>query len=665
MTQLPTYLPALPPAAARAQSRTRGARWALLTALGTALALMVASGYTATLPAGFTEALVARELSDPTAMQFAPDGRLFVCEQGGALRVIKNGQLLPAPFVDLNVSSAGERGLLGIAFDPAFASNRFVYLYYTARSPAVHNRVSRFTASGDTAAPGSEVILHELNNLSGATNHNGGALHFGEDGMLYIATGDNADGSNAQTLSNRLGKILRIRRDGSIPTDNPFFTRATGANRAIWALGLRNPFTFAFQPESARMYINDVGQNTWEEINEGLPGANYGWPQTEGPTSDARFRSPVFSYGHGSGNTLGCAITGGAFYNPPVPQYPAAFVGDYFFADFCGGWIRRLHPDGSVSPFVTGINGPVDLKIGPDAQLYYLARGAGAVYRIRHGTDQPPSFVRHPVPVTVRAGEEAAFSIAATGTGPLSYQWQRNRVNIPGATTASYRIPAVVLQDNGARFRCVVTNPHGSATSSEALLTVTTDRPPVPTIRRPATGSLYRAGARIRYLGSAADPEDGTLPGRAFTWKVDFHHDDHVHPFLPARTGSRTGSFRIPRTGETSPNVFYRITLTVRDSAGQAASQSVDIRPRTARLGLDTRPTGLQVTLDGQPRTTPDAVVSVAGMHRTLGAPSPQTLDGVTYRFVSWSDGGRSSHRITSPSSDRTYTAKFRAVSGE
>src|SRR6185369_6849026 len=191
-----------------------------------------------------------------------------------------------------------------------------VYVYYTATTPAVHNRVSRFTANGDVAAAGSETVLLELNNLSGATNHNGGSLHFGKDGKLYIAVGENANGANSQTLGNLLGKILRINSDGSIPTDNPFFGTATGANRAIWAMGLRNPFTFAFQPGSGRMLINDVGQNTWEEINDGIAGSNYGWPDTEGATSDPRFRSPIFFYGHGTSSTTGCAISGAAFYNP-------------------------------------------------------------------------------------------------------------------------------------------------------------------------------------------------------------------------------------------------------------------------------------------------------------------------------------------------------------
>lgn len=347
------------------------------------IAICVAGVNAATVPAGFTDAVVASGLNTPTAMALAPDGRIFVCQQNGSLRVIKNGALLPTPFLTVPVDSQGERGLLGVAFDPNFVSNQLVYVYYTATTPTIHNRISRFTASGDVALAGSETIILELPNLSGATNHNGGAIHFAPDGTLFVAVGDNANGANAQTLATRLGKILRITSTGGIPTNNPFFNTATGDNRAIWALGVRNPFTFSFQNGSGRMFINDVGENTWEEINDGIAGSNYGWPNCEGFCNppNANFRDPIFAY---MNDPTTCAITGGTFYNPQVPQFPANFVGNYFFADFCGGWIRRLDPanGNAVSNFATGIASPVDMQVSADGFLYYLARGAGSVNRI-------------------------------------------------------------------------------------------------------------------------------------------------------------------------------------------------------------------------------------------------------------------------------------------
>ncbi len=208
-------------------------------------------------------------MSQPTAMAIAPDGRIFVCQQTGALRVIKNGVLLATPFKSLTVDPVGERGLLGVAFDPNFLLTQYVYVYYTVPGSPPHNRISRFTADGDVAAAGSELVLLELNNLS-ASNHNGGAIHFGADGNLYVGVGDNANGGNARVKSNLLGKVLRIGvpPDPLIPTDNPFYGTATGDNRAIWAFGFRNPFTFAVQPGTGRIFVNDVGQNTWEEVNE-------------------------------------------------------------------------------------------------------------------------------------------------------------------------------------------------------------------------------------------------------------------------------------------------------------------------------------------------------------------------------------------------------------
>jgi glucose/arabinose dehydrogenase len=344
---------------------------------------------------GFSESTVASGLSAPSAMAFAPDGRLFITEQTGALRVVKNDTLFAIPFVTLKVDSRGERGLLGVAFDPDFANSGFVYVYYTVpgrKGSPVHNRVSRFTAAGDRAARRSEKILVELDNLTSASNHNGGALAFGPDGKLYVAVGENNDGANATTLANRLGKILRINPDGSIPADNPFFTRAAGPNRAIWAIGLRNPFNIAFDPASGRMHVNDVGEHTWEEINQGVAGSNYGWPATEGPTARARFRAPVHAYRHGDSTTTGNAIVGAAFYSPAARTFGKRYAGDYFFADLSSGWIRRLDTaTRGTALFATGISVPVALAVNDDGSLWYLARGTGdttgVVRRIQHASE--------------------------------------------------------------------------------------------------------------------------------------------------------------------------------------------------------------------------------------------------------------------------------------
>jgi glucose/arabinose dehydrogenase len=493
-----------------------------------ALALIAPGPVSATVPpgSGFTETLVAggpspNGLLNPTAMAFAPDGRLFVAQQGGALRVVNPNAvlpLLPTPFVTLTVDSGGERGLLGVAFDPSFSTNGYVYVYYTVPSsvgpPAVtlHNRVSRFTApiDGTTGLPGntaplsSEVAILDLEALA-ANNHNGGAIHFGPDGKLYVAVGENGNAPNSQSLGNRLGKILRINPDGTIPGDNPtsFYGIAgttSGVNRSIWAVGLRNPYTFSFQPGTGRMFINDVGQGAWEEINDGIydgiKGSNYGWPTTEGPTTNPDFRSPLSYYNH----SQGCAITGGAFYNPPTVQFPATFVGDYFFADYCGDWIRKLDiGTGTVSDFATSLSSPVDIQVASDGSLYFLERGpagnSGSVYRITYASSTPPpTITRQPISQSVAVGQSVTFSVSATGSDPLLYQWQRNSVDIPNATTSSYTLASAQSSDNGAQFRVRVSNPGGPTLSDQATLTVTSGPTSIAFVGTIASATVSKSG---------------------------------------------------------------------------------------------------------------------------------------------------------------------------
>jgi putative heme-binding domain-containing protein len=329
---------------------------------------------------GFELTTLVGGLTAATALAVAPDGRVFVCEQRGTLRVVKDGQLRPEPFLSLAVDSYWERGLIGVALDPAFSTNGYVYVTYVAAKPYPHHRISRFTARGDAAVPGSEVVLlrgDDQSKLGGkiSAGHQGGALHFGRDGKLYIAIGEHTAREPAQRLDTFQGKLLRINRDGTFPDDNPFFTKAEGKYRAIWAIGLRNPFTFAVQPDTGRIFINDVGDNKWEEVDEGFAGSNYGWPETEGATSDPRFRGPIHTYPVAS-------IAGGAF----CPRggeagFPPEYQGKYFFMDFVHGWIKVLDPDhpARVETFTTGLTRPCDLAFAPDGGLYVLLRDAWVI----------------------------------------------------------------------------------------------------------------------------------------------------------------------------------------------------------------------------------------------------------------------------------------------
>ncbi len=332
------------------------------------------------LPPGFSSSTMASGLTGATALAVAPDGRAFVCEQTGRLVVVPAGGGEPLTFAKVEVDDQWERGLIGVALDPDFASNGFVYACYVAPKPYPHHRISRLEAGGG------EVVLFEGDDqrkLGGdvPAGHQGGAIHFGVDGKLYVALGDQTAGKPSQDLGTLQGKMLRLNRDGSIPLDNPFATSIQGKPRAIWALGLRNPFTFAVQPETGRIFINDVG-GVAEEVNEGLAGANYGWPAVEhGPTADARFRGPIHHYPTAS-------IAGGDFCPKAATHpFPPEWRGRYFFMDFVKGWIKTLDPDHpeDVRPFASGLARPVDLKFAPDGSLLVLVRDAW----VRDGNFQP------------------------------------------------------------------------------------------------------------------------------------------------------------------------------------------------------------------------------------------------------------------------------------
>ena len=231
-------------------------------------------------------------------------------------------------------------------------------------------------------------------------------------------------------------------------------------------------------------------------------------------------------------------------------------------------------------------------------------------------------------------------------------------MNIPNANSPTYTLTANAA-DNGATFRAVVSNAFGSATSTSATLTVLSNVAPTGTITAPANGDLYRGGQTFTFSGTGADPEDGNLPASAFTWRVDFHHDDHNHPHVPATSGITSGTFTIADRGETSANVFYRVILTVRDSSGLTHTSSVDVRPRTSVVSIASNLSNAQLTLDGMPITAPFSFTGVEGVIRTLGVVTPQTSGGTSYDFVSWSDGGQATHEIVTPNEDTTFTALF------
>lgn len=366
-------------------------------------------------PANFTDEPVV-QVPYPTALAFLPDGRMLVASQRGQL-YLYDGDLSTALDLGSIVCSNSERGLLGVAVDPEFTLNRYIFVYYTLnrfgcdepypRSPV--NRVARFVLpESNVIDPAGETVLVD-NIPSPAGNHNGGDVKFGRDGLLYVSIGDGGcdyagdsgcagDNDAARDDHVLLGKILRITRDGEIPADNPFTgdnssrCNATGMTepgkvcQETWAKGLRNPYRIAVDqnPGSSRLYINDVGQGAWEEVDVGVAGADYGWNIREGHCvkgsmtdcgpPPAGLTNPLVDYRHDANNCN--SITGGAFapYEWPAPYHRA-----YLFSDYVCGKMFWIATDDQGTPrieeFATGLDPVVAMQVGPTdggrQALYY------------------------------------------------------------------------------------------------------------------------------------------------------------------------------------------------------------------------------------------------------------------------------------------------------
>jgi glucose/arabinose dehydrogenase len=346
--------------------------------------------------------LVVSGLHSPLDLQSVREDRerVYVVEQGGRIRVVRNGQLQATAFLDVSdrISSGGERGLLGLAFHPRFAQNRRFFVNYTNRAGDTH--VAEFqAASADAADAATERVLLRVEQPF--SNHNGGGLAFGGDGYLYIGLGDGGSGGdpygNGQRLDTLLGKMLRIDVDGAapyaVPAGNPFRS-VPGAQPEIWAFGLRNPFRFSFDRATADLYIGDVGQGAVEEVDVAAPrvgGQNYGWNVTEGsacykPSSGcnkAGITLPVYEYDH----SQGCSITGGVVYRGcRMPD----LAGTYFFGDYCEGFVRSFRYAGGQATDVrqwslTGIDSVSSFGLDADGEVYVVDYD-GELYRL-----EPPS----------------------------------------------------------------------------------------------------------------------------------------------------------------------------------------------------------------------------------------------------------------------------------
>jgi glucose/arabinose dehydrogenase len=659
----------------------------------------------AAVPAGFSDTKVF-DLASPTALAFTPDGRMLVTTQPGSLRVW-NGTLLPTPALTLSICAGSERGLLGVAVDPNFATNRRIYLFYTASSCV--NRVSRFTFSSTPGQenlidPASEMIL--VNNMpSPAGNHNAGDLQIGKDGYLYISIGDGGcdyannsgcGGSNDAARDQHVltGKILRVTLDGGIPPSNPFQAtgmpcradgRTTAGNKCqeTFAWGLRNPFRIAMDPNAAgtRFFINDVGQNAWEEIDNGQAGADYGWNcregahtnNTSGPCNPAPpgMVNPIFEYSHGTG----CgSITGGAFV--PNGLWPG-FDGAYLFSDYVCGKIFKLTQSGatwSAIDFATslGPSSAVHLRFGPwgnSQALYYTTyAGDGEVRRISYnvGGNNPPvaaasgSPTSGPAPLTVTF--DATGSSDPDPGDTLTYFWDFGD-GTPEVSTTSLTIQHTYTATGQFTARLRVRDNDFAFSAPDTVQVQPGNAAPVPSIANPGAAETFSVGEQIVLQGSATDPQDGTLPASSLSWTVLLHHDAHTHPFLGPVTGNNIPfTAPAPEDVAAAENSFLEVRLTATDSGGLSTTVIRNFQPNKVTLTLDTEPPGLGLRLNNAPVTAPFSFTSWAGWVLTVQAPN-QTSGGDLYLFAAWEDSSFpvTPRQLPTPAAPATFTAVFQA----
>jgi len=731
-----------------------------------------------TLPTGFRDSVVLSGLVNPTVLQFAPDGRIFVGQKNGVIKVFQSlTDTNPVTFADLSskVDDYWDRGLLGMALPPNFPTDPHVYVLYAYDAPIggtaprwndacptppgpttdgclVSGRVSRLQISGNVMTGTEQVLINDW--CQQCPSHSIGTLLFGRDGYLYVTGGDGAsfnnvdygqygntyagdqanpcgdppgavgtplsppgaEGGALRSQSVRRtdgpatldGTVLRIDpATGAGVSGNPFFASPDANARRIVAYGLRNPFRITQRPGTDELWIGDVGWNTWEEINRvvapaSVTASNFGWPCYEGSSPQGGYQgaglnlcsslystpgsviAPYYAYNHSACvvNYTGChtggsSITGVAFYQGG--SYPTQYNGALFFADHTRNEIWAMLPgtnglpDSSRLQSFVGVDAtggaaghPVDLKIGPGGDLFYVDMDDGTVHRITFAAaNQPPTAVitanptNGPVPLTV--------SFDGTGSSdpegrPLSYSWDLNGDGTFGdatGPTASYTYTTAGVYHPSLR----VTDDQGA--SDAASVTVTAgNTAPTGVIDSPTSSLTWKVGDTINFSGHATDPQEGTLPASALTWSLILHHcftptDCHTH-LIQTINGVSSGSFTAP---DHNYPCWLELQLSGTDSGGLTSATSVRLDPKTVVLTFKTNPAGLvlsDLVVNEAPRTTPFSLTVVVGSANSVSAPSPQQFKKSTYFFTSWSDGGAQSHTITAPAVNTAYTATYR-----
>lgn len=672
-----------------------------------------------TVPQGFTDTRVA-QVDSPTAMAFTPDGRMLIANRPGQLRVLKDGKLLRSPALDISgkVCDNSERGFLGLAVDPKFSTNRYIYIYYTFNKHSVCpvkepsnsknpvNRVARYRLSDNNTATFDKVLIDNI--LSPNGNHNAGDLHFGKDDYLYASVGDGAcDYAEPTKCQNEndvsrdrnvlLGKILRITRDGGIPPDNPYASgnsgrcsvngRTSAKNcKETYAMGLRNPFRMAFDPDASgtKFFINDVGGGRWEEIDAGKKGADYAWNLCEGRHDNpyrggsvnclaAPYTPPIHEYSHNTGCS---SVTGGAFV--PDGAWPTSYNRSYLYGDYVCGKIFNITPKSgggyTKTTFMSGLGrgGPVHMAFGPygrNQALYYATyTNGGEIRRVSHSTsaNKTPTARVSATPtygaLPLKVSFDASKSSDPNGD-PLTYVWDfgdgtKSQTATP-TTTHEYTSKGT----NTAILK--VKDNHGAVSAPVEIKLYPGNTPPAPSFTAPASNFRFTVGENVPLSASATDPEDGSVPGARLKWEVLQHHNSsHTHPYDSGTGDSLTIKAPPPEDlNAVDPAKNYlEVRLTATDSGGLSKTITRRLEPKVVDLSFDTEPSGLKLEVNGSRFAAPRTLTSWVGYGLNVKAPEQADGDGRTQGNASWSDGGSAAHGITTPASPTTYTATFEAL---
>ncbi|MHA3789697.1 PQQ-dependent sugar dehydrogenase [Flavobacterium hauense] len=608
-------------------------------------------------------------INEGLSLEQSLDGRIFIAERGGNVKVYQNGTV--STVFTVTTVTNNEQGLLGLTLHPDFAENGYLYVFYSINDGTViRHRIERFEISDTNQVVSNQEIL--LLEPIGGGFHNGGDLKF-FNGYLYVTVGDSQQNTNSQDLETYKGKILRLTEDGLPAPGNPFYGNGSVTKQSIWVYGFRNPWRLVPSPSTNKLYVLDVG-TSWEEINEIANPAirNYAWGHPQGgdgiQAETNLFTNPIFTYATGS---IGNAITNGVLYNPSTVQYPN-LQGKFIFKDYVSTEIRSFDPTLANPASTVFYTAPqqyaLGMMLGNDGYIYYCSYGNnGDLIKLDYIETDAPTIVDHPLSQTIMETYPVTFNVNASGLG-LTYQWQYNNQDIAGATESSYTIPEVEMADAGA-YRVIVTNTAGTVTSNAATLTVIpfTNTPEV-NILFPLPTLTWNADDTIYFEAVATDVEDGELPASAFSWSIDLFHEDvpgagHSHPGA-SPDGVKSGNFVASNQGEKTPNVWYRFTVTVTDSDGLTATKFVDVHPNLVDVTVTSSPALLNLEFNQKPVVAPATKQVVANASlQTLNAPTPQYVGNIRYDFDHWGQGGAANQTFVAPAAGTvTYTAFYTAT---